>query len=210
MSAFPKLRLHYFDTKGRGEPIRVALFIGGVPFEDVRIQRKDWPAIKPTTPLGSIPFLEIDGKPIAQSNAIIRYVGKLTNLYPTDQWAAAKVDEVLDTVEDITNLIVPSLRETDNDKRQQMREAMIAPNGPLTLAIAGLEKIISEGGEYSVGNSLTIADLKLSNLVWLLRSGALDHVPKTFCDKHKRISLVTDKVFAHPKVVEWEEKTTKK
>ena len=41
----PKLKLTYFDFHGgRGEPARLALSIGGIPFEDDRVAPSDWPA----------------------------------------------------------------------------------------------------------------------------------------------------------------------
>jgi hypothetical protein len=79
-----KPTLTFFQFSGRGEPIRLAFFIGGVDFEDKRIDMPDWPALKPTTPFGTLPNLEFDGAMYGQSNAQLRYVGKLTSLYPTD------------------------------------------------------------------------------------------------------------------------------
>jgi hypothetical protein len=51
----PKLKLTYFNIKARAEPTRLALHIGGVPFEDVRIEHSAWPAMKASMPLGQIP-----------------------------------------------------------------------------------------------------------------------------------------------------------
>ncbi len=71
-------RLIYFDFAGsRGEECRIALHLAGVDFEDVRIRSAEWPALKPKTPFGSLPILEIPGKPpLAQSNAILVYIGR--------------------------------------------------------------------------------------------------------------------------------------
>ena len=45
----PKLKLTYFDFHGgRGEPARLALSIGGIPFEDDRVAPSDWPAASRT------------------------------------------------------------------------------------------------------------------------------------------------------------------
>ena len=105
----PKLKLTYFDFHGgRGEPARLALSIGDIPFEDDRVAPSDWTARKPDTPFGALPVLEVDGQTLAQSNAINRYVGKLTDLYPSDPWQAALCDEVMEAVEDIsTKLAAP-------------------------------------------------------------------------------------------------------
>ena len=92
-----KLKLTYFDFHGgRGEPARLALSIGGIAFEDDRVQPSDWERGKADTPFGALPVLEVDGQTLAQSNAINRYVGKLTDLYPSDAWQAALCDEVME------------------------------------------------------------------------------------------------------------------
>ena len=66
----PKLKLIYFDFHGgRGEPVRLALSIGGIPFEDDRVAPSDLPAHKPDTPFGAFPVLEVDGQTLAELNA---------------------------------------------------------------------------------------------------------------------------------------------
>src|ERR1043166_7304225 len=88
----PKLKLIYFDFHGgRGEPARLALSMRGIPFDDDRVSPSDWERRKPNTPFGALPVLEVDGQTLAQSNAINRYVGKLTDLYPTDAWQACSL-----------------------------------------------------------------------------------------------------------------------
>ena len=48
--AMPKLKLTYFDFHGgRGEPARLALSIGGIPFEDDRVAPSDWPGARKRT-----------------------------------------------------------------------------------------------------------------------------------------------------------------
>src|SRR5688572_24425763 len=47
-------------------------------------------------PMGQVPSIELaDGRCIAQSNAIIRYLANGTKLLPQDAFAQAKVDELL-------------------------------------------------------------------------------------------------------------------
>ncbi len=57
---------------------------GAVPFEDVRFKREQWPELKPKMPFGQVPVLEVDGKMLAQSSAMERYVAKLVGLMPED------------------------------------------------------------------------------------------------------------------------------
>ena len=74
-----KLKLTYFDFHGgRGEPARIALSIGGIPFEDERVKGTDWERRKPGTPFGGLPLLEKDGEILAQS--VFTMTGEAPNL----------------------------------------------------------------------------------------------------------------------------------
>ncbi|MDH3845144.1 MAG: glutathione S-transferase N-terminal domain-containing protein, partial [Myxococcales bacterium] len=93
----PKLKLTYFDIHGgRAEPARLAMYIGGVDFEDNRISFQQFGDARSGFPFNRVPMLEIDGIELSQCNAILRYVGKLAGLSPTDPLQAAFCDEVMD------------------------------------------------------------------------------------------------------------------
>ena len=85
-------RLVYFDFAGsRGEECRMALHLAGIAFEDVRVSGAQWKTLKPTTPFGSMPVLELPGKPpLPQSNAILVYIGRQHGLHPQDAFEAAR------------------------------------------------------------------------------------------------------------------------
>lgn len=89
-----------WDGPGKAEPARLAFAVKGVPFEDVTLTRSSWETIKPTTPWGQVPVLEVDGQQLAQSGAINSYVARELGLCPADPFGAAKVDEFCDTVEE--------------------------------------------------------------------------------------------------------------
>jgi glutathione S-transferase len=180
-----KLRLTYFDFHGgRGEPIRLAMFIGGITFEDNRIKGSDWPVLKPGIPFQAIPVLEVDGKTISQSNTILRFVGKLAGLYPEDPWQAALCDEVMDAVEDLNARIGTTIFMADPEAKKVARDALA--QGPLPVYLARLNAYLEErGGEYFSDQRLTVADLKMYSLVAHLSSGVLDHIP---ADLAKRVA----------------------
>lgn len=55
----------------------------------------------PEMPYGKVPVLYVDEKPLSQSVAICRYLGRVHHLVADDPWEAAKGDEVADTVHDL-------------------------------------------------------------------------------------------------------------
>jgi len=201
----PKISLHYFDQPGRAEAIRLVLHIGGIPFEDVRFSSAEWPAIKPTTPFGNCPWIEVDGKRLAQSNAILLFVGRLTNLLPICPFEEAKVMELLEAVEDVVHMLAPSLQERDSAKQLAMREALIKSPGSFTNYLKKLNDILlASGGQYFVGSQLTVADIKMFWLLSWFESGMLSGIPVPFIAENcPALHDFTTHIGKHPKITEW-------
>jgi len=198
-----KLKLTYFDFDGgRGEPARLALRIGGVPFEDVRIPGPEWPKHRDTMPFRAMPVLEADGKVITQSNTINRYVGKLAGLYPKDDWQAALADEIMDATEDIGSRIGATIQMDDAGKKKA-REALVTDALPRHLETLAL-RLKAAGGEWFADRRLTVADLKVFMLVRWLRAGVLDHIPKDLVDRVAPALVAHfERVMAQPKIAEY-------
>ncbi len=178
-----KLKLTYFDFHGgRGEAARMALAMANVPFVDDRMKPADWPALKAKTPFGRLPTLEVDGRTVAQSNAINRYVGKLTGLYPEDALEAAACDEVMEVIEEITPKVDETLRMPDGEEKRLKRQELA--DGPISFYLRALgERLAQRGGTWFAGDKLTVADLKVFLWVRHLKSGRLDHVPTDLPDR---------------------------
>lgn len=195
-----ELKLIYLDTRdGRGEAARLALSLGGIPFEDDRVAFADWPGRRAGTPFGAVPVLEASGGRLAQSNAINRYVGRLTGLYPSDPWQAALCDEAMDAVEDVLLLLVPTFRLPEDEKRRQ-REALVL--GPIPVLLGGLERRLAATGGYFADGRLTVADLKVFGLTRFMRSGAIDHMPQDLVDRlAPSLAAHCDAIAEHPGVV---------
>uniref|UniRef100_A0A0K0FSJ8 glutathione transferase n=1 Tax=Strongyloides venezuelensis TaxID=75913 RepID=A0A0K0FSJ8_STRVS len=94
-------KLTYFGgVRGYGEPARLMFKHAGVAFEDNLIDMNGWPSIKPTTPFGQVPVLEVDGTPIAQSFAIYRFLAKKLNLAPGSDVDQALADSIAEYVKE--------------------------------------------------------------------------------------------------------------
>ncbi len=178
----PDYKLTYFDIDGgRGEPVRIAFHAAGVEFDDHRISFQDFMQTRGDMPFTCAPVLAIDGVPVTQSNAMLRYAGKLAGLYPEDSMQALYCDETMDAIEDLLHHIVRTLMlEGDALKaaRDELRE------GWLTTFLKGYAALLERGGgTYFADGRLTVADLKVFVQVRSLRNGGLEHIPADFVDE---------------------------
>lgn len=176
------LKLTYFDFHGgRAEPVRLALHLGGIAFDDHRFPGAEFAAIRQTAPLGQVPVLEVDGVQVTQSDAILRYAGKRGGLYPTDDYQALLCDEILAGLEDAGIQVGKSFGLT-GDALKEARTALV--EGPLPKYLGWLQhQLQAHGGSYFADNRLTIADLKVFVFVRSLTSGQLDHVPTDLVER---------------------------
>ena len=58
------------------------------------------------TPFGHVPILEVDGRVLAQSNTIARYLAKKHGLAGKDEWEQAQADMYADNIHDLLNGIL--------------------------------------------------------------------------------------------------------
>jgi len=197
-----KPRLIYFDfPASRGEECRIALHLAGVDFEDVRVQSKDWPAMKDSTPFGALPVLEMPGKPpLAHSNAILVFIGRQHHLHPSDDFEAARHEALMSAVEDIRHTISPTLRISDPEQKRMAREAL-AGNELKTWA-SQVERQLGDG-PFIGGTRLQVADLKLYMMARWLTSGVLDHIPTSVIDHCPKLLQLHKAVAEHSGVQGW-------
>mmetsp|Transcript_9769 Transcript_9769/g.27245 ORF Transcript_9769/g.27245 Transcript_9769/m.27245 type:complete len:243 (-) Transcript_9769:120-848(-) len=171
-----QVTLKYFPLPGRAEPIRLILTLGDITFFDHRISRQEWEEEKQHTPFGQVPVLIVDKKQIAQTKAILRYVGKFTKhegrcLYPSDPYLAAKVDELVDAFEDIWIFLAPTYRFSDQEQREQARQLLFAPEGQATIWVKIFERTLEQSTDgFVVPGGLTIADIVLFCYFNVIRS----------------------------------------
>ena len=201
MSDAPALTLTYFPFPGRAAAIRDAFRIGRVAFEDHHVSREEHAErkAKGDWPWGALPVLDVgagaDRRRICQSNAILRYAGRLSGLYPNDPIEALKVDEALDALDDLFLPLAATFRETDEARRTAMRRELAEISLPRDFG--RLEQMIkAQGSGYLAGPSLTVADLKALHQIEKLTDGSLDHIPPSVIDPFPTLTTWRDKVRA--------------
>jgi glutathione S-transferase len=177
-----RFKLTYFDIDGgRGESIRLALSIGGRVCEDARLTGPEFREARQSFRFHALPVLEIDGQSITQSTALVRYVGKLASLYPTENVQALYCDEVMDAVEDLSHAIGRTYG-LQGDALKQARTELV--EGRLTTYIKGLDGLLARGGgQFFAEGRMTVADLKVFVATRSLAKGVLDHVPTDIVER---------------------------
>src|SRR4051812_23071978 len=200
--AMNKPRLTYFDAPmSRGEECRLALHVGGVDFEDNRISREAWLALKPTTPFGSMPILELpDHPPLAQANAILVLLGRRHGLHPTDDFEAARHEAVMSHVEDLRVNVGPTMRIKDEAEKKKVREGLVASFLPAWGASA--ENQLGEG-PFFAGEKVHVVDLKPHRGGRCFTGGKPAPAPATIFAAYPKLNRVHDAVRDHAGVKSW-------
>lgn len=201
------IKLTYFDIEGVAEAVRLALLLSGTPFEDVRVQFSDWPAMKPTTPNGQLPVMTIGGDDATvktQSKAMLRWVGmtKSKTLYPTDK--LFEIEEVIGILEDLqrafnpahaigmrpTNLGHPEgFQSTEEGKKliESMRIKFVKEELPKYVKFL-TDKMEKHGGPYLIaGSEPTIADCVAVPMLRSFTRGILDFVDPSCLDSNPSV-----------------------
>jgi len=194
----PTYKLTYFNVRGRGETIRLCLAAAGIKYEDKRVEFKDWPALKPSTPFGSLPVLEVDGKQLGQSMTIARYVAREGGLVGKNSLEQALVDSIVDSITDLREKMVEVQWAPDDKKeavKKDFQEKVIPGSLPNLEKFAAANK---EKAGYFVGSKLTLADIHLFSIVELLKQSAPE-----ILSKFPALKKVFDTVEANPKIAEY-------
>ncbi|CAJ0963388.1 unnamed protein product, partial [Mesorhabditis belari] len=196
--------LHYFDCYGRAEPVRMMFMLSDVEYTDQRFAFKDWPLIKNAHPFifGQSPVLEVDGKLLAQSNAINRYVANKYGFAGKDDWEKAIVDSLADLHHDYFTKVRPfygvACKYWDGNFDELLKTNFL-PERDIFMGI--MSRFIEENETKSgwlVGDSLTFADLLLFNHVLIFKNWVPDLV-----DQFPKIRQHRDKLKNHPKMADY-------
>eukprot|EP00992_Anisonema_acinus_P011251 TRINITY_DN7262_c0_g1_i1.p1 TRINITY_DN7262_c0_g1~~TRINITY_DN7262_c0_g1_i1.p1 ORF type:complete len:227 (+),score=25.07 TRINITY_DN7262_c0_g1_i1:57-737(+) len=162
--------LHYFQIRGRGEPIRMTFAACGAKFSEVGV---DFASMKSNAgsaewPFGQAPVLEVGGARISQMQAIMRYVAATykPELCGSTHLERAQVDMLLASIDDLYTKYIGAVyggQLSDEAKATLWKdhfdgESKSARNGGAHLAYlnSALER---SGGTFLINAQLTIADI---------------------------------------------------
>lgn len=176
--------------------------IANIPFEDCRFKCEEWLKIKPNMPFGAVPVMHVNGEALGQSDAMLRYVGKLGGLYPSDPLEALRVDEVVDTMSDVM-LAAFSYYGPDQGKLQNARHAFVEKDIPRYLGTLDGRIKANKKGPFFLGHQVSIADLKITQLFTLLTIGSLEYINPSVLDRYSQLSSISEAVMNMRAVRKW-------
>jgi len=126
------------------------------------------------SPMGQVPVIELDdGRCLAQSNAIIRYLAHGSPLLPADPFTQAKIDELLFWEQYSHEPYVATSRfhMVYLGRSKEEREPMRVERGEKALDL--MQRLI-KGRTWFVGESLSVADIALLAYTRLAHEGGFD------------------------------------
>jgi len=197
------MKLTYFALRARAEPSRLILAQAGVSYEDNRLpapwdDAAPWTALKPNTPFSGLPTLCVDGQEFSQSMTIARYLANAHGLGGKTAVESAQMDEVVDAISEATEKQYNAYLFEKNEGRKAELQAAFKET-VLPTILKNIEKLlVSRGGDYLVGGSLSWADIMLYNFCSELPD-------KNAVESFTKISAVVAKVGELPNIKKWVE-----
>ncbi|XP_034377343.1 glutathione S-transferase A3 [Arvicanthis niloticus] len=194
--------LHYFDGRGRMEPIRWLLAAAGVEFEEKFLKtRDDLARLRNDGSLmfDQVPMVEIDGMKLVQTKAILNYIAAKYNLYGKDIKERAIIDMYTEGVADLEIMVLYYPHMPPGEK-----EASLATikDKARNRYFPAYEKVLkSHGQDYLVGNRLSRADVSLVELLYHVEEldpGVTDNFPLLKALRTRVSNLPTVKKFLQP------------
>ena len=202
------IQFHYFHGRGIGEPIRLLLTVGEIKFMDRRYSFDEYATmdeLKAKLPFGQIPALEVDGVFLAQTDSLMRFAAKLSDLYPYDALRAARSDMIVAHQADIHSAIakmsfdgVPGAPGTNMVPEEERNQRIgIWFESTLPSLLERLENLASTG--FMVNSTLCWADICVFNRLNQL----LDMDETLLAGRFPKLRSVYEQVAALPQVCWW-------
>ncbi|XP_053565045.1 glutathione S-transferase A4-like [Bombina bombina] len=173
-----KVKLYYFNGRGKMESIRWLLAAVGAEFEEVFLEtREQYEALSDKAlPFCQVPMAEIDGMKLVYNKAILQYIAGKHNLYGKDLKERALIEIYAEGTNGLMEIIMsypflpPEEKETHIDVIVEKAKKEYFPF---------YEKVLRDHGEnFLVGNQFSLADVQLLEAILMVE----EHSPDVLSD----------------------------
>jgi len=172
------MKIHGDSNSGNCLKVKFVCDRLALPYEWIEVDTRNGgsrtPEFLKLNPWGQVPTVELDdGRTLAQSNAIIRYLARGSDLIPTDAYLAAKMDEWLfwEQYSHEPYVAVCRFHMVYLGKPASVLDQNLVKRG--TAALDHLERHL-EQSRFMVGNAFTLADVALVAYTRLAHEGGFD------------------------------------
>lgn len=200
------LLLHHYWRSSSSWRVRWGLEIKGISYRsnaiDLLTGAQLGEAYKNESPMGQVPCLVVDGRPLSESVAILEWLDEThptPPLLPNDAWLRARVRQLVEIVnagtQPLQNLaVLEHVSHAMNDKNAAKAWAQHFIVRGLSAFEHQLELLAREGvtGPHAVGASVTLADLFLVPQLYNARRQDLDLAPYPRLLSVESAALATD------------------
>lgn len=193
----PSYKLIYGNARGRAEICRLIFAQAEVKYEDCRLVNDEWPKLKPSTPTGMLPILEVDGKPLTGSGPMARFLAERFGLAGSNDFENAQLAGIIDVMADFMVKLVDLYHTKDEEQQVAMKKKLEEEAIPKYWGV--LEKMLQKNSSgWMFGEKLTYADLCIAD--------GLDHMARifpNFFDSYPELGKLKAKVEALPNIAKW-------
>ncbi|XP_077999001.1 hematopoietic prostaglandin D synthase-like [Glandiceps talaboti] len=179
---------------------KIAFALAGLEYDIERIPPEEWKKQKHSGrfPFQTMPILEFDGKTLAQSRAIVRYIAQENGLAGKTVWEQAQANMIVDSIYDVVEWVKVWAQENDPEKKKAVADDIA--NNSFPPACANLEKLLidNNGGDgFFVGDGITHADI-----VFLCISERWKKVDPEVLKNSPKLAALIDRLKTNPKIAE--------
>lgn len=197
--------IHYLDfmSRGRGQVVRLMMEDAGIAYTDVRYNFDEYPKYKTTkiaemNPTATIPVVELNGKILTQSYAILRHWARQLGAYEGETedekyWA----DVICDITIDWRTLFVQAFLSPNKDVAYPEHQAGTRKDFLKALNTHLSSNELSQQGPYVIGQKVTYADLVLYQI---LHDEQLTQDERKGLQGYPKLIKLVDAVEARPNV----------
>ncbi|XP_028846789.1 glutathione S-transferase 3-like [Denticeps clupeoides] len=195
-----KIVLHYFNGRGRMEPVRWLLGAAGVEFEEVFLTtRAQYEKMLEAGDLmfKQVPLVEIDGMKLVQTKAILNYIAGKYNLLGKDLKERAMIDMYSEGLRDVMDMITALPFLPPEKKAAQLKSLEDSATGRY---LPIYEKALT-GSQFLVGDKLSCADVHLMEASLMLEENLctiLSSFPNVKAFQGRMKNVPTIKKFLQP------------
>jgi glutathione S-transferase len=192
-------KLVYFNSRGRAETSRLVFAQAGVEYEDKRVTKDELAQMKPSSPSGMLPMLEVDGKLIIGSMVITRFLAERFGLAGSNDVENAEIAGIIDILNDFMLCLVKLFYEKDEEKKAQLKKKFDEEDIPRFWGIFDKRcKDNNAADGWIYGNKPTYADFSIFNMLEFV----LPMAP-TLTEKFPCVGKLKTAVETLPKIAEW-------